>query len=199
MLQILIDNRVFGVSIVFMLVCLSVYAVFRIYLRDELDSEQKKKLFKFFGVIFLIAFLFAAITAILHYGRNRPGTALPETNTYAIDNATDNINFEQAKVHRIIDGDTIEVILHDRIIERIRFIGIDTPERGEEGFIEATDFVSDLIPIGSTVYLEARGRDRDNWGRLRRIIWFEDESSGFLVNLNHKLLDYGYAVEMIVD
>ena len=107
-------------------------------------------------------------------------------------------NLTQATVHRIIDGDTIDVVMPDGEIERIRFIGIDAPERGEAGFDEATDFVAQRLPIGSTVYLEAQGNDRDRWGRLRRVVWFR-AADGRLVNLNQLLMDEGLAVELIVN
>ncbi|MCL1995520.1 MAG: hypothetical protein FWG63_04855 [Defluviitaleaceae bacterium] len=106
-------------------------------------------------------------------------------------------NLTQAIVHRIIDGDTIDIVMLDGEIERIRFIGIDAPERGEVGFDEATDFVVQSLPIGSTVYLEAQGNDRDRWGRLRRVVWFTVD--GGLVNLNQLLLTEGLVVEMIVN
>ena len=106
-------------------------------------------------------------------------------------------NLTPATVHHIIDGDTIDVVMLDGEIERIRFIGIDAPERREVGFDKATNFVSQHLPIGSTVYLEAQGNDRDRWGRLRRVVWFT--ANGGLVNLNQLLLDTGLVVEMIIN
>ena len=55
-------------------------------------------------------------------------------------------NLTPATVHRIIDGDTIDVVMPYGEIERIRFIGIDAPERGEAGFDEATNFVAQRLP-----------------------------------------------------
>ena len=96
------------------------------------------------------------------------------------------VELERATVHRIIDGDTIDVIMVNGDIERIRFIGIDAPEMGrfgaevgaEPGAIEARDFVAATIPVGSTVWLEGDRslnpldrRDRDPFDRLRRYIW----------------------------
>ena len=94
-------------------------------------------------------------------------------------------NLTSATVHHIIDGDTIDVIMPDGEIERIRFIGIDAPERGGAGFNEATNFVALHLPIGSTVYLEAQGNDRDRWERLRRVVWFR--VSGEMVNLRTRV------------
>ncbi len=69
-------------------------------------------------------------------------------------------------VWEVVDGDTLRVIeVSDRNAPRpwwepVRVIGVDTPERqgpftGEECFGEdATAFVSDLLPRGTTVYLQ---------------------------------------------
>lgn len=104
------------------------------------------------------------------------------------------LGLEEAHVSRIIDGDTIEIATG----ERVRFIAIDTPERGEPGFEESTAFVRDLIQ-GQTVWLEADGDDTDRFGRLRRYIWVElptdtrDESQIRIMMLNAMLLERGYA------
>ena len=49
----------------------------------------------------------------------------------------------------IVDGDTFDITSGDRI----RLADIDCPERGDSGFYEATDALSDLI-YGKTVYLD---------------------------------------------
>ena len=100
---------------------------------------------------------------------------------------------ERVIVARVIDGDTIDVLLNGET-ERIRFIGIDTPERGEPGFSEATDFVRDAIEnSNNTVFLLAEGRNEDRWGRLRRIIFLEDGT-----NLNCQLVEYGFATRLVI-
>jgi len=114
------------------------------------------------------------------------------------------LDWTAVEVTRIIDGDTIEV-MYDGQRERVRFIGVDAPERGEEGFIEATDFVRDEIAnVGDVVFLQASGNNRDRFQRLRRYIWLgvptdkydETERSDLL--LNQMLLDEELAVEMII-
>ena len=113
--------------------------------------------------------------------------------------------FVQVMVHRIIDGDTIDVVMPDGEIERIRFIGVDAPEMGERGreegaepgAVEARDFVAERIPVGSTIWIEHYGgNDRCRWGRLRRYIWLSvptDASIQRSETLNRLLLEYGHA------
>jgi endonuclease YncB( thermonuclease family) len=45
---------------------------------------------------------------------------------------------EEATVTFVIDGDTVDVVLVDDVVERIRLPQIDTPEVGECGYEEST-------------------------------------------------------------
>jgi len=76
---------------------------------------------------------------------------------------------EIMKVSRVIDGDTI-VLANG---ERVRLIGIDTPERGEFGYEEATKYLENLID-GKEVRLKKDVEDRDHYGRLLRYIYTKD-------------------------
>jgi len=66
---------------------------------------------------------------------------------------------EAHTVDRVIDGDTLD--LADGA--RVRLYGVDTPERSEECFTEATDRLRQLA--GSTVRLEDGPRGTDSFGR----------------------------------
>ena len=110
----------------------------------------------------------------------------------------------EAEVISIIDGDTI-VVSFNGVEEHVRFIGMDTPERGQPGFNEASEFVrSEISNIGDIVWLQSSGNDRDPHGRIRRYIWLGVPSS--LINeedrhellLNQKLLDAGHAVIRVI-
>lgn len=83
---------------------------------------------------------------------------------------------ERGQVLRILDGDTIEirylsggeaVVGH---IEKVRYLGIDTPEKSEPGGAEATEFNRVRVE-GQTVRLVREGRNRDNFGRLLRHVF----------------------------
>ncbi len=71
---------------------------------------------------------------------------------------------ERADVVRVIDGDTI-----DTSIGRIRFYGVDSPERDERCFDEATEFTSRLV--GAAIRVENGPRSEDQFGRLLRYIY----------------------------
>ena len=68
-------------------------------------------------------------------------------------------------VRRVIDGDTI-VLANG---SRVRYVGIDTPERGEPFFDEATEFNRQLVE-GKRVRLLKDQSDKDRFGRLLRYV-----------------------------
>jgi endonuclease YncB( thermonuclease family)/spermidine synthase len=101
---------------------------------------------------------------------------------------------ETALVTKVIDGDTIEVVLRGRR-ERVRLLGIDAPEKrtkerpGEPFAKEATDFARDLT-LGREVALttDPGHEDRDGYGRLLRYVGLPDGRS-----LNLEMVCQGYA------
>ena len=93
---------------------------------------------------------------------------------------------DAAQVMRVVDGDTIEVVLRGNN-ETVRYVGIDTPERGQPGYNAAKEANRALVG-GKTVYLQIDRTNRDAFGRLLRYVFLED---GTLVNA--KLIADGMA------
>jgi len=85
-------------------------------------------------------------------------------------------------VTKVIDGDTFELSNGDRV----RIICIDTPERGEEYYSEASDYLEDLI-LNEEVELVKDVSETDRYGRLLRYVYV---GSTFV---NGKLVEKGYA------
>lgn len=89
--------------------------------------------------------------------------------------------FEEAKVLRVVDGDTIEID-RGRGKEKVRFVLVNTPEtvhpkKGAEFYgKEASNFTKSQL-TGKTVYLQKDTSDTDRYGRLLRYIWIERPSS----------------------
>lgn len=90
----------------------------------------------------------------------------------------------QAKVIRVLDGDTIEV-LHDRQPERIRLNGIDCPEKTQAYGQRAKQFTAEAC-FGKVVVIDDRGTDR--YGRTIGEVKLPDGR-----NLNHELVGAGMA------
>jgi len=93
---------------------------------------------------------------------------------------------EVARVVSVIDGDTIAVTVRG-VEERVRLIGINTPETGECYADEATRRLEDLVG-GRDVLLSTDVNDRDQYGRLLRYIWIDD---GFV---NATMVEEGLAL-----
>ena len=93
-----------------------------------------------------------------------------------------NISSTEKLVTRIIDGDTFEI----ETGEKVRLIGIDTPEKNEPNYEEAKLFLISNIQ-GRKVILQKDVSDKDKFGRLLRYVYLEGE----LINL--RLVEEGYA------
>ena len=85
-------------------------------------------------------------------------------------------------VTRVIDGDTIEI----EGGYRVRYIGIDTPERDEPYYWEALKANRSLVE-GKRVRLEKDVEDKDKYGRLLRYVWVDNTM------VNAELVKLGYA------
>jgi len=92
------------------------------------------------------------------------------------------IDRDTAKVERIIDGDTIVVDSGDKI----RLLGINTPEKGEEYYADAKEFLEGLI-LNKTVEVEYGKSKKDRYGRTLGYIFLNGK------NINQKLIEEGFA------
>jgi micrococcal nuclease len=110
-----------------------------------------------------------------------------------------------AAVESIVDGDTIDVAIGGRS-ERVRLIGIDTPEiahpasggraaNAAECFgEEAAGFTEQLLPVGTPVRLARDVVARDDYGRLLAYVF--RASDGVLIN--YELARQGYAQPLTI-
>lgn len=75
---------------------------------------------------------------------------------------------DTALIVRVIDGDTIDI----EGGYRVRYIGIDTPEKDEIFYSEATEANRRLVE-GKKVRLEKDVSATDRYGRLLRYVWVD--------------------------
>ncbi len=102
------------------------------------------------------------------------------------------------QVVRVIDGDTIQVccVFGDR--EKVRYIGINTPDthhpmRGVEPYGKEAAEANRKLVDGKTVSLEFDVEQRDRYGRLLAYVFLKD---GIFVNA--WLVEHGFAQVMTV-
>lgn len=125
-----------------------------------------KKLFTYSGPIIFIVGVLCGIALMVVYGST---STIPENASRGESIETLPLDAQYAHVERIIDGDTIAV---DGGI-KIRLIGIDTPERGEVYFTEASDYLSQLL-AGKNIQLQRDISQTDRYGRLLRHVYVDD-------------------------
>ena len=96
----------------------------------------------------------------------------------------------QADLARVVDGDTVDLIVklgfHIRAEERFRLAGIDTPERGQPGWAEATAALTVLL-AGGIQRIETIKTDK--YGRWLVMIWTPEG-----VNVNLQMIGDGHAL-----
>ncbi|MFF8607107.1 thermonuclease family protein [Streptomyces sp. NPDC015346] len=102
-------------------------------------------------------------------------------------------------VVRVVDGDTIEVRGTGRVVPagdvvRVRLLEIDTPERGECYFREATARTRELLPPGSTLRTETDVRLKDRNDRYLLYVWNEQG-----VFVNESLVRSGHARSVLFE
>jgi micrococcal nuclease len=102
-----------------------------------------------------------------------------------------------AEVQRVSDGDTFVATVKGRR-ERIRVIGVDTPEsvspnQPDEAFgEEASDFAKRYLD-GETVRLAGDAEPRDRYGRMLAYVWLADGTFW-----NALLVAEGYAQQLTI-
>ena len=114
--------------------------------------------------------------------------------TYTFATTTNTANTEQkAQIISVIDGDTV-IVKYNKRIERVRLIGIDTPETKDPRKTvqcfgqEASKRMKSLIG-GKTIVLKSSigEKNRDKYGRLLRYIYLDK------IFINAKMVQDGYA------
>ena len=105
----------------------------------------------------------------------------------------------KARVKRVVDGDTldldIELGFHITLSERVRLIGVDTPETRTSNPIEKADgmlahnfLLETLLEFNNDVKLVLHGEGK--FGRPLAVVYIGKD---FHTNVNHLLITEGYA------
>lgn len=96
----------------------------------------------------------------------------------------------KAIIDRVIDGDTVVMTVdlgfYTYMKLHLRLYGIDTPERGEAGWSEATQFVKDFFTHNPIVVVNIYGQDK--YGR-----WLAEIVDSLGGTLNKSLVENNLA------
>ena len=95
---------------------------------------------------------------------------------------------ESAVCTKVVDGDTI--YLNNG--EKIRFVGVNTPEKGVDGYLTSKNFVQKLC-LGKTVGIDVdNSKHTDKYGRTLGVVIIDGK------NVNEMLLKEGLAEVMYI-
>jgi micrococcal nuclease len=106
-------------------------------------------------------------------------------------------NVVAGTVARVVDGDTAHIVIKG-VREKVRFIGIDTPESTRE--IEpygkaAAAYTAGKLAIGARVWLETDAELRDRYGRLLAYVWLDEPTSRADAEIRGKMLNAQLAID----
>lgn len=145
------------------------------------------------SILFLIMFATGIVLATA--GEILPNNSIAnyESGTLLIkDSATNqtvNTTYEAKGIcYKVVDGDTIWV----EGVGKIRLVGINTPEKGEDGFYDSKNFVEEKC-LNKEVYLDIDDEEnKDKYNRTLAIVYTKD------TNINKALLEEDLAEVMYI-
>ena len=171
---------------------------------NEYGDTMKNNLKKIIYILVLVAltafasyYLKDALNKKAQNNQNNNNTEIITNNAQNSEN--EEIEFQEAYVTKIIDGDTIGVTIDGKYY-KVRFIGINCPEYTKEiepYGKEATEYTNEKL-YNKTIYLQKDITDTDDYDRLLRYIWLEkvdtiDEESVKNYLFNYDLVAKGLA------
>ncbi|CCW61064.1 unnamed protein product [Phytomonas sp. EM1] len=79
---------------------------------------------------------------------------------------------KKAHIHSVYDGDTLTIVQDDGSLQKVRLIGIDTPELAprEPFAVESTNFVKKHCPPGSEVWLFTSTDPKNQYDKYKRLL-----------------------------
>lgn len=99
----------------------------------------------------------------------------------------------------MVDGDTIDISPVERAyIQRIRLVGVDTPERDDPGYEEAKKFVNETCFEKEVEFDVDDCKHYDEYHRILAVVYVNVNDNGTWINLNAELLKKGYAEIMYI-
>ena len=143
--------------------------------------------------------LLALCVALTACGRDNTASAPPSEASSATVPGNASLA-PKAAVDRVVDGDTLVALIDGRQ-ERVRLLGIDTPESVAENRPdqcygkEASDHLTALLPEGAETTLILDEEARDQYDRL--LAYVVRSSDDLFVNLD--LIERGFAAVLIYD
>ncbi len=156
---------------------------------EEEIKPKKKRFSRKWWLIGVIFFIILVITLAEDDNTTQTSSTTQSDNSFSVESTVskqiENKENEQENfsiVTFVVDGDTVEI----KNGNRIRLIGIDSPERGESFYNESRNALEDMV-LNKKVRLEKDISDTDRYNRLLRYIFIDG------VFINKEMVRQGYA------
>ncbi|MDD2823097.1 MAG: thermonuclease family protein [Candidatus Daviesbacteria bacterium] len=162
-------------------------------------NEEKSINLRFFAIA-LVLLIVGILLLFLGFNQgssetvNKTETPQPSvSSTQSARISEEPIKGEEAEVTRVVDGDTIVISSG----EKVRYIGIDTPEtvdprRAVGCFGKEASNENKKLVEGKTVVLMKDISDKDQFGRLLRLVYLKQDDGNFIF-VNDYLVREGFA------
>ena len=150
-------------------------------------------------ILAALVVIVGAVLVFLLVGRSDADDRTGVGPSAEITTPSDGVLDANAVIDRVVDGDTVDVVIDGRE-ERVRLIGIDTPETKKRDTPiecwgpEASAFTESLLPAGTSVRIERDVVGRDDYGRLLGYVYLVDDG----VFVNYELVRQGFATPLSI-
>lgn len=146
---------------------------------------------RFFGLPALLAALLLAIPAWALANTATPTSdARVDAVAAHIDRVYDDVEWQVGLIVGIVDGDTADIRIGKRRLERLRLTEIDAPERGAPWSKRSTQLLSDLI-FREQVLVAITDWDRNGRAVARIFVW--NEAGDELIDVSEAMIQKGAA------
>lgn len=153
---------------------------------------------------YLIIFVILVLSVVLIRAVNLNVLQKEDAETTITETIQENNTLHKAVVERVVDGDTVCVVLDGQEQEtKVRLIGVNTPEsvssnetkNCEEGK-QASEYTKSILSPGKVVYLEYDKEQTDKYDRTLAYIWLQD---GVETTSTEDIRKYMFNVKLLLD
>lgn len=177
--------------------------------KSKKDKSGQIKKIRNYLILFVVLVLSVVIIRAINLNVLQKET---DPTITVVETTQENNTLHKATVERVVDGDTVYVVLEGEEQEtKVRLIGVNTPEsvssdeskNCEEGE-QASEYTKTILSPGKVVYLEYDKEHTDKYDRTLAYIWLQDGVETTSLEdireymFNAKLLLDGQAEAMIV-
>lgn len=169
--------------------------------KQKKDKSGQIKKIRNYLILFVVLVLSVVIIRAINLNVLQKET---DPTITVVETTQENNTLHKATVERVVDGDTVYVVLEGEEQEtKVRLIGVNTPEsvssdeskNCEEGE-QASEYTKTILSPGKVVYLEYDKEDTDKYDRTLAYIWLQD---GVETTSLEDIREYMFNAKLLLD